>query len=72
MSRTPRLRRSAVTLAQNRPDSPAVADSGGVLASQMQDVADGHAVRYLELRVSRGCDLRRPVVDSVADGTLAG
>jgi hypothetical protein len=22
-------------------------------------------------RVSRGCDLRRPVVDSVADGTLA-
>src|SRR6266567_1544705 len=27
MSRTPRLRRSAVTLAQNRPDSPAVAPS---------------------------------------------
>jgi len=25
----------------------------------------------LSLRVSRRCDLRRPVVDSVADGTLA-
>jgi hypothetical protein len=25
----------------------------------------------LSSRVSRGCDLRRPVVDSVADGTLA-
>ena len=25
----------------------------------------------LSLRVSRCCDLRRPVVDSVADGTLA-
>jgi hypothetical protein len=34
MSRTPRLRRSAVTLAQNRPDLPAVALSSGVLASQ--------------------------------------
>ena len=31
----PRLRRSAVTLAQNLPDSPAVAVSGGVLASQI-------------------------------------
>jgi hypothetical protein len=25
----------------------------------------------LSFRVSRGCDLRRPVADSVADGTLA-
>jgi hypothetical protein len=25
----------------------------------------------LSLRVRRSCDLRRPVVDSVADGTLA-
>ena len=25
----------------------------------------------LSFRVSRGCDLQRPVVDSVADGTLA-
>jgi hypothetical protein len=25
----------------------------------------------LSFRVSHGCDLRRPVVDSVADGTLA-
>jgi hypothetical protein len=28
-------------------------------------------VIILSLRVSRGCDLRRPVVDSVADGTFA-
>ena len=28
-------------------------------------------VIILSFRVSRGCDLRRPVVDSVADGTLA-
>ena len=32
--------------------------------------ADKHTV-ILSFRVSRGCDLRRPVVDSVADGTLA-
>jgi len=25
----------------------------------------------LSFRVSQGCDLRRPVVDSVTDGTLA-
>ncbi len=35
MSQTPRLRRSAVTLAQKRAPSPAVAVSSGVLASQM-------------------------------------
>jgi hypothetical protein len=28
-------------------------------------------VFILSFRVSRGCDLRRPVVDSVADGSLA-
>jgi hypothetical protein len=31
----------------------------------------GKKVLILSFRVSRGCDLRRPVVDSVADGTLA-
>jgi len=31
----------------------------------------GRKVFILSFRVSRGCDLRRPVVDSVADGTLA-
>jgi hypothetical protein len=31
----------------------------------------GRNVVILSFRVSRGCDLRRPVVDSVADGTLA-
>jgi hypothetical protein len=47
------------------------------------DVLSGHVVFEIEsidrlylnvilsLRVSRRCDLRRPVVDSVADGTLA-
>jgi hypothetical protein len=29
------------------------------------------SVIILSFRVSQGCDLRRPVVDSVADGTLA-
>jgi hypothetical protein len=31
----------------------------------------GVTVVILGFRVSQGCDLRRPVVDSVADGTLA-
>ena len=30
-----------------------------------------NAAVILSFRVSQGCDLRRPVVDSVADGTLA-
>jgi hypothetical protein len=33
------------------------------------DLADAAVI--LSFRVSRGCDLGRPVVDSVADGTLA-
>jgi len=49
----------------------------------VNDLLDGHAVLDIECldrvylnvilspRVSRRCDLRRPVVDSVADGTLA-
>jgi len=49
----------------------------------VNDLLDGHVLLdiecldriYLNLilsfRVSQGCDLRRPVVDSVADGTLA-
>jgi hypothetical protein len=49
----------------------------------VNDVLDGHVALdlhcldrlyrnlILSLRVSRRCDLRRPVVDSVADGTLA-
>jgi hypothetical protein len=49
----------------------------------VNDVLDGHVVLDIEcldriylnvilsLRVRRSCDLRRPVVDSVADGTLA-
>jgi len=31
----------------------------------------GKKIFILSFRVSRGCDLRRPVVDSVADRTLA-
>ena len=30
-----------------------------------------NAMLILSFRVSQGCDLRRPVVDGVADGTLA-
>ncbi len=49
----------------------------------VNDVLDGHVALDVEcldrmylnvilsLRVGRSCDLRRPVVDSVADGTLA-
>ncbi len=49
----------------------------------VNDVLDGHVVLDIEcldriylnvilsFSVSRGCDLRRPVVDGVADGTLA-
>ena len=49
----------------------------------VNDVLDGHVALDIEcldrvylsvilsFRVSQGCDLRRPVVDSVADGTLA-
>jgi hypothetical protein len=49
----------------------------------VNDVLDGHVALDIEcldriylnvilsLRVRRSCDLRRPVVDSVADGTLA-
>jgi len=52
-------------------------------AVTVNDVLDGHVALdiqsldriYLNLilsfRVSQGCDLRRPVVDGVADGTLA-
>jgi hypothetical protein len=29
------------------------------------------SIVILSFRVSRGCDLRRPVVDSVADGAFA-
>jgi len=29
------------------------------------------SIVILSFHVSQGCDLRRPVVDSVADGTLA-
>ena len=34
-------------------------------------VAGMTALVILSFRVSQGCDLRRPVVDSVADGTFA-
>jgi hypothetical protein len=34
-------------------------------------VAKADSIVILSFRVSRGCDLRRPVVDGVADGMLA-
>ena len=47
------------------------ADPGAVLVvDETGDLKKGTAVVILSFRVSRSCDLRRPVVDSVADGTL--
>jgi SRSO17 transposase len=45
-------------------DGALIIDDTGFLKKGTQAV-------ILSFRVSRGCDLRRPVVDSVADGTLA-
>jgi len=48
-----------------------------VLLSECDDIPDSLEVELtlfrviFSSRVSQGCDLRRPVVDSVADGTLA-
>jgi hypothetical protein len=42
------------------------------LAERRRERAQQRDARViLSFRVSRSCDLRRPVVDSVADGTLA-
>jgi transposase-like protein len=44
----------------------------GRIAGGLDDmVISLYACVILSFRVSRSCDLRRPVVDSVADGTLA-
>ena len=44
----------------------------GRIAGGLDDmIISLYAHVILSFRVSRGCDLRRPVVDSVADGTLA-
>ncbi len=42
----------------------------GVLTGELTPEC-AEVVLILSFRVSRGCDLRRPVVDSVADGTFA-
>jgi SRSO17 transposase len=49
-------------------------DTDAVIVLAVDDTAHrrrGKMVFILSFRVSRGCDLRRPVVDSVVDGTLA-
>jgi transposase-like protein len=44
----------------------------GRIAGGLDDmIISLYALVILSFRVSRGCDLRRPVVDSVGDGTLA-
>ena len=48
------------------PDDPVVVAVDGTFFRRW-----GRHVFILSFRVSRGCDLRRPVVDSVAGGTLA-
>jgi len=42
-----------------------------VILVRCRTVANVDSIVILSFRVSQGCDLRRPVVDSVADGTLA-
>jgi hypothetical protein len=55
---------------------PRSSSSGSPYVSQFVSVALVHLrttnpIVILSFHVSQGCDLRRPVVDSVADGTLA-
>jgi hypothetical protein len=52
--------------------SPAARDPGPlVILVRCLTVAKADSIVILSFRVSRGCDLRRPVVDGVADGMLA-
>jgi hypothetical protein len=52
--------------------SPAAFDPAPLVTLvRSRTVAKVDSIVILSFRVSRGCDLRRPVVDSVADGTLA-
>ncbi len=52
--------------------SPAAREPGPLVTLvRCLTVAKVDSIVILSLRVSQGRDLRRPVVDSVADGTLA-
>ena len=52
--------------------NPAARDPGPLVTRvRSRTVAKVDSQVILSFHVSQGCDLRRPVVDSVADGTLA-
>ena len=52
--------------------SPAAREPGPLVTFvRCRTVAKVDSIVILSFHVSQGCDLRRPVVDSVADGTLA-
>ena len=51
---------------------PAALEPGPlVILVRCRTVAKVDSIVILSFCVSQGCDLRRPVVDSVSDGTLA-
>jgi hypothetical protein len=69
---TARQRSWADSISLNAMASPAAREPGPlVILVRCLTVANVDSIVILSLRVSQGRDLRRPVVDSVADGTLA-
>jgi hypothetical protein len=69
---TARQRSCADSISLNAMASPAARDPGPlVILVRCRTVAKADSIVILSFRVSRGCDLRRPVVDGVADGMLA-
>jgi hypothetical protein len=67
-----RQRRCADSMSLNAMASPAALEPWPLVTLvRSLTVAKVDSIVILSLRVSQGRDLRRPVVDSVADGTLA-
>jgi hypothetical protein len=52
-------------------ESAQYAEVGGVVDDGLDPPSAAVLEVIFSLRVSQGCDLRRPVVDTVADGALA-
>jgi hypothetical protein len=62
----------AAWMSLNAIASPAVLEPGPLVTLvRWRTVANVDSIVILSFCVSRGYDLRRPVVDSVSDGTLA-
>jgi hypothetical protein len=67
-----RHRAWADSMSLNAMASPAAREPGPLVIFVLcLTVAKADSIVILSFHVSQGCDLRRPVVDSVADGTLA-